>query len=581
MPELIRDSFFGRSARILTGGRLFKYPEEIDSSIWKKYIHSEKSANIAHHGHTGPPSLTSSEEHIIDSSSNNSTSSSIDGTDREGRPSAPRFDTHAIVHGHPNRRVDPEKGKDIYIVDWYGPNDPENPRNWSTAKKFFVTFEICFLTFSVYIGGAIYTAGLLSVESAFEVSQVAATLGLTLFVIGYGVGPMILSPLSEIPQIGRNTVYILTLALFVVLQAPTALAVNFGMLLAFRFITGFIGSPSLATGGASIGDMYSPAKRTYGLAVWGIGAVCGPTLGPLIGGFAAEANGWQWTIWEVTWLSGGALVVLIFFLPETSSANILYRRSRRLRKLTGNERLISEPELIGQEMTPKDIAMMTLVRPFSLMFTEPIVFALNLYIALVYGLLYIWFESFPIVFIKIYGFTLGTEGLAFLGILIGVFITLPPFFWYIHKYIEPKFNEDGNLKPEWRLPPAFVGAFAIPICLFWFGWSSRSDIHWIVPIIGTGWFSVGTFLLFNCVMNYLSDAYPDYIASILAGNTFFRSGLGAAFPLFASAMYNNLGVNWASSTLAFISIAFIPIPFVLFKYGEWLRHKSKHARHDL
>jgi MFS transporter, DHA1 family, multidrug resistance protein len=147
-----------------------------------------------------------------------------------------------------------------------------------------VTFEICFLTFSVYIGSAIYSAGIEDVTRVFGVSQVAATLGLTLFVAGYAIGPMLWSPMSEIPQIGRNPVYILTLAVFVAFQVPTALAKNFGMLLAFRFLTGFIGSPSLATGGASVGDMYTPAKRTYGLAVWGVGAVCGPTLGPLVGG---------------------------------------------------------------------------------------------------------------------------------------------------------------------------------------------------------------------------------------------------------------------------------------------------------
>lgn len=257
--------------------------------------------------------------------------------------------------------------------------------NWSRGKKFFVTFEICLLTFSIYIGSAIYSAGIEDVVKVFGVSKVAATLGLTLFVAGYGLGPMIWAPMSEIPQIGRNPVYIGTLALFVILQVPTALAVNFGMLLAFRFITGFIGSPSLATGGASIGDMYRPSKRAYGIGVWGIGAVCGPTLGPLVGGFAAEARGWTWTIWELMWLSGAALCLFIFFLPETSSANILYRRTRRLRKLTGNDKLKCEPELIGEQMTPKDIALMTLVRPITLNFTEPMVLLLNLYIALVYG----------------------------------------------------------------------------------------------------------------------------------------------------------------------------------------------------
>lgn len=162
-------------------------------------------------------------------------------------------------------------------------------RNWSRPKKFFVTFEICFLTFSVYIGSAIYTPGLLDVVQVFGVSQVAATLGLTLYVAGYGLGPIIWSPMSEIPQIGRLWVYIGTLCksshntnmrcsdmsvvIFVIFQIPLIYSRNFGMLLAFRFLTGFFGSPALATGGATIADMYRPQKQAYGLAVWGIGAV--------------------------------------------------------------------------------------------------------------------------------------------------------------------------------------------------------------------------------------------------------------------------------------------------------------------
>lgn len=421
----------------------------------------------------------------------------------------------------------------------------------------------------------------MGVCAEFGVSEVAATLGLTLFVAGYAIGPMLWAPMSEIPQFGRNPVYILTLAAFVALQVPTAKASSFGMLLAFRFLTGFVGSPSLATGGASISDMYSAKTRTYGIAVWGVGAVCGPTLGPLVAGFAVEKKGWTWSIWELMWLSGGCLVLLVFFLPETSSTNILFRRARRLRKLTGNSNLISEPELMGESITGKDVVMMIMVKPFTLFITEPIILALNMYTALLYGVLYIWFECFPIVFITIYHFSLGTMGLAYLGLLVGILLVMGPFAWYHHKYTCPKFDDDGNLKPEWRLPPAFFGAFAIPICLFWFGWTAKPDIHWIVPIIGTTWFTFGAFLLFNAVLNYLADAYPYNIASVMAGNDFLRSSVGAGFPLFASAMFKKLGVDWASSLLGFLSIAFIPIPFLLFKYGHVLRQKSKYARKDI
>ena len=145
--------------------------------------------------------------------------------------------------------------------------------------------------------------------------------------------------------------------------------------------------------------------------------------------------------------------MLLFVLPETSSANILYRRARRLRKITGNPQLKALSEIASEAMTRNEIIQMTLVRPFTLSFSEPMVFLLNLYIALIYGLLYVWFESFPVVFMGIYKFNLSEEGLSFIGILLGAAITIPPFFGYLYKKIEPKFNENGELRPEERLPP--------------------------------------------------------------------------------------------------------------------------------
>ncbi|THX81670.1 putative caffeine resistance protein 5 [Aureobasidium pullulans] len=581
MSDLFRDAPVGQMIRWMTKNKYLQYPEEKDTSMYGKFINREKSGNMARYGQPNPPKDEEKEEKQDDNqdcSRHNSESS--DPTLRgEGTP----------LNSASGKAVDPEKGKDVNLVDWWGPNDPECPTNWSQGKKFFVTFLICLLTTSIYIGSSIYSAGEQQITMVFGVSTVVATIGLTLFVAGYGLGPMIWSPMSEIPQIGRNPIYMSTLFAFVFLNFGVIYAVNIGMLFAFRFLTGFFGSPVLATGGASLADMYVPRKRAYAIAIWGISAICGPVLGPLVGGFAAQHEDWTWPIWELVWLSGFCWVVLMFCLPETSGNNLLVRRTKRLRKLTGNQNLRCEAELMGEGMSTKDIAIMSLVDSRSLSVAcvltiqKPgIVFALNLYIALIYGLLYVWFESFVIVFIDIYGFNLGEEGLAYLGILIGAFAILPPFFLNLYKILEPQFDDKGDLKPEKRLPPACVGAFMIPTCLFWFGWSARADIHWIMPIIGSAFFSMGSVLLFNSVLNYLPDAYPEYAASVLAGNDFMRSAFGAGFPLFARAMYNDLGVNWVSSTLGFLAIAFIPIPFALYFYGETLRKKySKHARKDI
>jgi len=307
---------------------------------------------------------------------------------------------------------------------------------------------------------------------------------------------MVWAPLSEVPQIGRMPIYILTLAAFVLLQIPTALATNYGMLMAFRFLTGFFGSPILATGGATVADLYSPKKRTYGMTVWAVFASLGPSLGPLLGSFSARFEGWRWTIWELMWLSGATLILLFFFFPETSASNILYRRARRLRKATGNTSIMSGPEIAAAAMSRRDLAVDLLVRPFALNFQEPIVFVLNVYIGLIYALLYIWFESFPIVFVGIYHWREQLVGLSFLGLFVGSFIVIPPFFAYLYYVQEPKYNDKGELKPEERMPVAIVGALLVPICLFWFGWTSREGVHWIVPIIGSSLFSVAALLLF-------------------------------------------------------------------------------------
>ncbi|POS68485.1 hypothetical protein DHEL01_v213121, partial [Diaporthe helianthi] len=481
----------------------------------------------------------------------------------------------------PDWEVDRRAG--LYIVGWYSPDDPENPQNWSAAKKLFVTFEVCLLTFAIYIAAAIYSSAVTDIIAAFSVSYVLSISGLTLFVVGYGFGPMLWSPLSEVPAVGRTSIYILTLVAFVALQIPTALATDISALLGLRFLAGFMGSPSIATGGASIAEMFTPTRGAYGMALWGLFCICGPTLGPLVGGFAVEARGWTWAFFIIFWIASFTLLILFFLLPETSAANILHRRAARLRKLTGNMKLVCEADIASneQDMTVKEMLMNTLVRPFTVTFTEPIVLALNLYSAFIYGLLYMWFESFTIVFIDIYGFGLGTSGLMFLGIPIGAILTLPGYFWWLRVSLEPKVAKHRDLVPEWILPPCYVGAICLPVCLFWFGWTSSVEIYWIVPVIGTAFFSVAIVLLFNALLSYLVLAYPTQAATVLAGNDLSRCVVGATFPLFAARFYESLGVAWSTSVLGFIALAFTPIPFILVKYGTWLRNKSKMARHEL
>lgn len=466
---------------------------------------------------------------------------------------------------------------DPNMVTWYGPDDQENPQNWSLLKKCHVTFCICLITFAVYMGSSIVTPGIQEIMAEFGVAQVPATLTLSLFVAGYGLGPLVWSPLTEIPSIGRNPPYILTLIVFVVLQVPTALVKNFAGLCVLRFLAGFFGSPPLATGGASLQDLFSTKTRTFALGVWGIAASSGPALGPVVAGFAAQYKGWRWTFWELLWLSGGALLFLAIFMPETSSQTILYKRAQRLRRLTGNKDLVSEGMLSQSKMGVKEVAQMTIVKPFVLTLKEGIVLANNLFIGFVYAVLYSFFESFPLVYVDMYGMSLSISELPFIGLLIGSLVGYTGLaIWHKVYWCAEYDRLEGKIAPEKRLLPAIPGALCLPISLFMFAWASGRT-HWIVPIIATGFFGAGTILLFNAIINYLTDAYPTDAASVLASNDFIRSAFGAGMPLASHGLFVNLGVDWGVSLLGFVSVLFLPLPFVLYFYGPFLRTKSPRA----
>ena len=185
-----------------------------------------------------------------------------------------------------------------------------------------------------------------------------------------------LSAISDVPAVGRNMPYLIPLAIFVLLQIPTGTAVHLSAMLVLRFLAGFCGGPPLATGGASMGDIWSPSQISIAIGVWGCGAVLGPSVGPLVGGFAVQSLGWRWWVWPLMILSGTVLVFLFFTLPETLADNVLLRRARRLRRLTGNPHLRARCELRAKK-TFKEEIYEVLYLPLYLAVTQPIVIALS------------------------------------------------------------------------------------------------------------------------------------------------------------------------------------------------------------
>ncbi|KAE8452245.1 hypothetical protein EG329_000944 [Mollisiaceae sp. DMI_Dod_QoI] len=396
--------------------------------------------------------------------------------------------------------IAPTKTSDgTILVDWYTTDDPANPQNWAGSKKGGVLLQLCLYSMAVYGASSMYVPGEEGVMERFGVAATPAAIGLAIYVVGYGIGPLLWAPLSEIAAIGRNWVYVPTFALFVILSIPTAVVDNYAGLLVLRFLTGFFGSPCLANGGASVGDMYSLLELPVYLSSWTAACFWGPAIGPIVAAFAVQAKGWRWGLWEIVWLTGPILVVFLFAYPETSSDNILRRRAQRLRKLTGNPKIKSKSEIDQEKLSVSEVFLDAIIKPIEIMVKDPAVAFTNIYTSLTYGIYYSFFEAFPLVYGPIYGFNLGETGLCFITIGIACLIGVSSFLIYQFKYLIPDIKKNGLRAPEHRLVPALLGVILLPAGYFMFGWTARHGVHWIASLIGVVILVTANFFIFQCV----------------------------------------------------------------------------------
>ncbi|KAL8725427.1 MAG: hypothetical protein Q9166_007359 [cf. Caloplaca sp. 2 TL-2023] len=599
MADIIRDAPVGQIIRFMTRNRILKYPEEKpDFKLPESYntaLNSFVTAPLTEKTSSPiSPSRSDAEApQALERKNTTETIKSVNSNDdleaaltrTKSRENTQQWTEERLEI---ERELSLERTKSVLVaptktpggnilVDWYTTDDPANPQNWSNSKRAFVALLICLYTFAVYSGSAIYTSSTLEVESVFHVGPTAASLPLALYVLAYGIGPLLYSPLSEIPLIGRNPVYATTFTLFVILSIPTALAKSFAGLLVLRFLQGFLGSPCLATGGASMQDMYSLLKLPYAMTFWVSAAYCGPALGPLLSGFAVPVKGWRWSLWEIVWISAPVLILMLLFVPETSTPNILLRRASRLRKLTGDNRLKAQSEIDQKNLKPTAVAIDALIKPLEITVKDPAIAFVNIYSSIVYAIYYSFFEVFPLVYGPMYGFNIGQTGVVFLCVFVACVIGVLTYTSYLYFYLVPDILRNGLRAQEHRLVPALICVFGPVIGLFIFAWTANPSIHWMASVIGITIYAACAFVVFQCIFVYVPMSYPNYAASLFASNDFFRSSLACAAILFARPLFINLGVGKGTSLLGGLSVLGVIGMWVLWWVGAKLRARSKFA----
>ncbi|KAH3976917.1 hypothetical protein HBI25_213690 [Parastagonospora nodorum] len=449
-------------------------------------------------------------------------------------------------------------------------DDGENPQDWPMIKKAMVIFFMSFSTLVVVMYSTSYSSGIEGMMDTFQVeSKTLVILGITTYLCGLALGSIILAPLSE--MYGRRPVYLIAVAAFTVLVIPCALSNNLAQILVMRFFGAIAGAAMISNAPGTVSDIVSDDYRALAFSIWSLGPMNGPVVGPLVGGFVYQALGWRWTNWVVM-IGSGVSWIMVFLIKETYAPAILRAKSAKKRKETDESRWFSRYD-DKKKFWP--LLRENLYRPLSMAVSEPICIFWNLYIALVYGVLYLCFVSYPIVFGELRGWTPGFIGLGYIGIGVGgclVIVSEP----LLRKMINAhkKDPETGKPYPEAMVSVVCLAAVSVPIGEMIFAWTCTPDIHWIAPIIAGIPFGAGNCGVFIYASNYLVNSYGIYAASALAGNAVLRSAMGGALPLAGPAMYASLGPHWSATMLSLIEFAMIPIPVVFYLYGHKIREKS-------
>lgn len=465
--------------------------------------------------------------------------------------------------------------EDPFVVEWIE-NDPRNPMTFAKTKKWIMALAVANSVLVVSFCSSAFSGGIQQIMREFSVSQEVVTLGVSLFVLGFALGPLLWAPFSEI--YGRQIVFVGTYVAFTAFNAGVAGAPTIYGVLILRFFAAAFGSSPLTNAGGVIADLFTANERGLAMSIFSAAPFMGPVLGPIIGGFLGMTEGWRWVNGLMAIWAGAILVITACLVPETYPPVLLRKRAATLSKLSGKV-YRSRIDIDQGKVTLGEAFSTGLKRPWVLLFCEPIVLLLSLYHAIIYGILYMLFSAFPIVYRQGRGWNEGVGGLPFVAVAIGVLMAIVYVITFDNKMYMKKVVASGvgYTTPEARLPMCIVGGIALPIGLFWFAWTNGPEVHWAVSVVAAIPFGFGMVLIFLSIMNYLIDSYTIFAASVLAGNGIIRSCFGAAFPLFTTQMYEGLGIHWASSIPAFLAIACIPLPFLFYKYGASIRKKCKYA----
>lgn len=357
---------------------------------------------------------------------------------------------------------------------------------------------------------SIFAPAIPSIMVIHNVSREVCILGISLYVLGFALGPMIWASFSELK--GRYLPFTLSLFGFSVFSFATARSGHdLASIFICRFFSGLCGAGPLTLAGAVFTDMYTPQERNMMMMFFTLTVFIGPMLSQPIGGFIVSNSslGWEWTEYLPGILGSAAFLAVLIFQKESYWPVILARKADRLRRETGDWSIVAKHDVILLDL--RTIVHEYLLLPLRMLISDPIVLFMCIFGAFVYGLLYLFLTAYTVVFQGVYMMKPGIAGLPYLGIVMGQLFFVLVMAFQQKRFIVPRMIINGGMiEPEWVLLVAIPGAASFSAALFWFGWSGyKPSIHWIVPTASGIFSGFGLLAMFVQSISYIMLARPQ------------------------------------------------------------------------
>lgn len=388
--------------------------------------------------------------------------------------------------------------------------------------------------------------------------------------------PLFLAPFCELT--GRRVVYVSAFGAFTLVTLMLVFGKNIETILIGRLLQGLSGAVGTILVGGTFSDIYDDAERALPTSIFTFCAIISTVGAPLYAQYIAQYTtpGWRWIERVQIILSGLVFLMEAVLFKETRGSAILAARAKKLRKETGDDRFRAPGEVEKQGLA--QLFRESSLRAVTLLVKEPVVFLYGAYIALAWGVVFLFLSVIPLTFGDLHGWTTGNIGLAYIPLIVGCFLGFFTGLWQDWMYARKTKQNGGVGVPEARLYGAMIFSPLFAVGMMIFAWTGAyGNVSYWGPLIAECAILLGIYHVFLSVYSYTGDAYQDLASSAIAGQGFLRNMFAAVTPLFGTQMFQGMGIQWAGTMLALLAALLAPLPFVLFAKGETIRAKSKYA----